>query len=119
MSDTSPENGWGPLSFPEAASNLSLASRQLRVRGHCGRLIRQDQSRLSFPKHCGERQGAPDWSTLTGNARHPSYRRGAFAMRPDQMVLSARPGRCAGSGFSDDLVATRQGEGALKLAPRE
>ena len=71
MSDTSPENGWGPLSFPEAASNLSLASRQLRVRGHCGRLIRQDQSRLSFPKHCGERQGAPDWSTLTGNAsRH-------------------------------------------------
>ena len=39
-------------------------------------------------------------------------------MRPDQMVLSARPGRCAGSVFSDDLVATRQGEGLSKIGAK-
>ena len=54
---------WGPLSFPEVDSNLSLASPLRRVQGQYGRRIRQDRSRLPFPKHYGESQGAPDWST--------------------------------------------------------
>ena len=106
------------VSLFETDANLSLASPLPSVRGHLGKRIPLDWSRLRFPKQYGKRQGAPDWSTLTGKARHPSYRRGIISVRPHQMVLSARPGRHTGSVLSDHLVATCQGKGARKLTPR-
>ena len=106
------KNSWGSLSLSETDPSLSLAAPRPRDRGHYGRRIHLDPSLLRSPKHYGKRQGPPDWPTMTGKARHPPYRRGAFGVRPHQMVLSARPGRCAGSVLPDHLVAARQGEGA-------
>ena len=107
----------GGLSLWETDPSLSLASTGPRDRGHFGRRIRLDRSRLRFPKHYKKRQGAPDGSTLTGRARHPPYRRGAFVVRLHQCIISTA--RAAwGVRSSDHHVTTRLGKGARKLAPR-
>ena len=107
----------GSLSLRETDPSLSLASTGPRDRGHFGRRIRLDRSRLRFPKHYKKRQGAPDGSTLTGRARHPPYRRGAFVVRLHQCIISTA--RAAwGVRSSDHHVTTRLGKGARKLAPR-
>ena len=56
----------GGLSLWETDPSLSLASSGTRDRGRDESRFRLDRSRLRFPRLCGNRQGAPDWSTLTG-----------------------------------------------------
>ena len=108
MSYTFPEEQLGvSLSLGETAPSLPLALPGPCHRGRGGRCIRLNRPCLRSPRHFGEGQGAPDRSTLTGWARHPPRRREAFEVGPQKMVLSARPGRYAGSVASDHLVVAR------------
>ena len=109
-SDTFPDKTVGGLSLSETDPNLSLASPRPRVRGHYRRRICLDRSRLRFPKLYGKRQEAPDWFTLAGKARHPSYRRGAFGVRPHKWCCRHDPGGARGLFFqitSSRLVRVR------------
>ena len=60
----------GYLFLWEIDPGLFLASPEPPDRGHYGRCVHLDRSRLQFPKHYGKKKGAPDWSTITGRASH-------------------------------------------------
>ena len=95
VSDASPAKTVGGFSLWEIDPSLFLISPGLHDRGHYGRrTFRLDRSRLRVRKHKGKRQGAPDWSTLSGRPRHQPYRQGRVGVCPSNgVVRTARAAR--------------------------
>ena len=111
MSYTSPEKQLRVSLFWETDPNLSLASRP-RDRGRSGWRICLNRSRLRFPTCCGKRQGAPDWSTLTGWARHPPRMRGHLECVSSKLCCQHCPGgaRCLFFQITSSRLVSARGD---------